>query len=226
MKKIVLSVVAALAASRCARIRGGHAGEGRADGAGRGAVPVRCRLRRRIMTDYMWRGITQSAHKPSVAAYFEPRYNINPNLQLYAGLVGREHQVPERRRGRNRLLRRRPPDLRSGRLRRRRLVLLLSGWRTARYTEWWTGSSGDSRPPLPTPASSKSTARRTWTVNDIIAVGGNFYYTPSYLEHGRRRHLLCRAPLKLTAPSTMTARRHRRLRVGRSSAVSGWARPT
>jgi len=38
-----------------------------------------------IMNDYIFRGITQSNHKPSVTAYFEPRYNINPNLQLYVG---------------------------------------------------------------------------------------------------------------------------------------------
>ena len=41
-----------------------------------------------IMTDYVFRGVTQSAHQPSVAAYFEPRYNITPNLQLYAGISG------------------------------------------------------------------------------------------------------------------------------------------
>ena len=41
-----------------------------------------------IMNDYVWRGVTQSGHKPSVAAYFEPRYNIDPNWQLYAGLSG------------------------------------------------------------------------------------------------------------------------------------------
>jgi hypothetical protein len=35
-----------------------------------------------VMNDYIFRGITQSNHKPSVAAYFEPRYNINNNLQL------------------------------------------------------------------------------------------------------------------------------------------------
>jgi Bacterial protein of unknown function (Gcw_chp) len=38
-----------------------------------------------IMSDYIFRGVTQSNHQPSVTAYFEPRYNINPNLQLYAG---------------------------------------------------------------------------------------------------------------------------------------------
>ena len=41
-----------------------------------------------VMNDYIFRGITQSNHKPSVAVYFEPRYNINPNLQLYAGVAG------------------------------------------------------------------------------------------------------------------------------------------
>ncbi|MBN8980628.1 MAG: hypothetical protein J0I29_05015 [Rhizobiales bacterium] len=38
-----------------------------------------------IMSDYIFRGVTQSNHKPSVTAYFEPRYNVNPNLQLYVG---------------------------------------------------------------------------------------------------------------------------------------------
>ncbi|MBB5049989.1 uncharacterized protein (TIGR02001 family) [Rhodopseudomonas rhenobacensis] len=38
-----------------------------------------------IMSDYVFRGISQSNQKPSVTAYFEPRYNINPNLQLYVG---------------------------------------------------------------------------------------------------------------------------------------------
>ena len=38
-----------------------------------------------IMSDYVFRGVTQSAHNPSVTAYFEPRYNINKDLQLYVG---------------------------------------------------------------------------------------------------------------------------------------------
>jgi hypothetical protein len=38
-----------------------------------------------IGTDYMWRGITQSAHRPSGAAYFEPRYNFSDTLQGYVG---------------------------------------------------------------------------------------------------------------------------------------------
>src|SRR6478736_9786453 len=39
-----------------------------------------------IMSDYIFRGITQSNHKPSVTAYFEPRYNVTKDLQLYVGV--------------------------------------------------------------------------------------------------------------------------------------------
>src|SRR6202000_3466855 len=38
-----------------------------------------------IMSDYIFRGVTQSNHQPSVTAYFEPRYNVSKDLQLYVG---------------------------------------------------------------------------------------------------------------------------------------------
>ncbi|MFC5321449.1 TorF family putative porin [Bradyrhizobium oligotrophicum] len=41
-----------------------------------------------IMNDYVFRGVTQSNHKPSVAAYFEPRFNVNKDLQFYFGVAG------------------------------------------------------------------------------------------------------------------------------------------
>src|SRR5215470_12657876 len=40
-----------------------------------------------LTSDYIFRGITQSNHQPSVAAYFEPRYNVNKDLQLYIGAM-------------------------------------------------------------------------------------------------------------------------------------------
>src|SRR3954469_23293879 len=49
-----------------------------------------------IMNDYVFRGITQSNHKASVAAYFEPRYNINKDTQLYIGLSGESISFPNR----------------------------------------------------------------------------------------------------------------------------------
>ena len=49
-----------------------------------------------IMNDYIFRGITQSNHKPSVAAYFEPRYNVTKDLQLYIGISGESISFPNR----------------------------------------------------------------------------------------------------------------------------------
>jgi uncharacterized protein (TIGR02001 family) len=49
-----------------------------------------------LSSDYRFRGISQSALQPSVSAYFEPRYNINPNLQIYAGLAGASISFPNR----------------------------------------------------------------------------------------------------------------------------------
>src|SRR5437868_14927876 len=47
-----------------------------------------------VMSDYNFRGISQSNHRPSVNAYFEPRYNFNPNWQIYAGVGGYSIEFP------------------------------------------------------------------------------------------------------------------------------------
>jgi hypothetical protein len=49
-----------------------------------------------IMSDYNFRGITQSNHHPSVASYFEPRYNFDNSLQAYLGLTGESLSYPNR----------------------------------------------------------------------------------------------------------------------------------
>src|SRR6202171_6710330 len=49
-----------------------------------------------LMNDYVFRGVTQSNHKPSVAAYFEPRYNVTKDLQLYVGAAGESISFPNR----------------------------------------------------------------------------------------------------------------------------------
>src|SRR5262245_36895374 len=38
-----------------------------------------------LMSDYNFRGISQSNRGPSVTAYVETRYNVNPNFQIYWG---------------------------------------------------------------------------------------------------------------------------------------------
>jgi hypothetical protein len=49
-----------------------------------------------VMTDYNFRGVSQSNHKPSIASYFEPRYNFNDNLQAYVGISGESISFPNR----------------------------------------------------------------------------------------------------------------------------------
>lgn len=41
-----------------------------------------------IASDYNFRGISQSDRGASPFAYFEPRYNVSKNFQLYAGIAG------------------------------------------------------------------------------------------------------------------------------------------
>jgi uncharacterized protein (TIGR02001 family) len=40
-----------------------------------------------VVSDYLFRGVSQSARDPSFNAYFEPRLNLNPDLQLYVGIA-------------------------------------------------------------------------------------------------------------------------------------------
>jgi uncharacterized protein (TIGR02001 family) len=49
-----------------------------------------------IASDYIFRGVTQSNHAGSVAAYFEPRYNFSKDHQLYAGIGGASISFPNR----------------------------------------------------------------------------------------------------------------------------------
>src|SRR5436309_16113855 len=49
-----------------------------------------------IMSDYIFRGVTQSNHKPSVTAYLEPRYNVTKDVQLYVGSSFESISFPNR----------------------------------------------------------------------------------------------------------------------------------
>ena len=90
MKKVVLSVVAAVAVMAVATpvFAADMAVKAKPMVAAPPPSPWDIAFGSALMTDYIFRGITQSAHNPSVAAYFEPRYNINSDWQLYAGTSG------------------------------------------------------------------------------------------------------------------------------------------
>ena len=160
-----------------------------------------------LMTDYIFRGVTQSAHNGSVAAYIEPRYNINPNLQLYAGISGESidfanHAAAE-------------IDFYGGiRPTFGPLALDFGFW----YYDYPGGQCfntvvfcGTFNTGLLNGNVIKADvsfwevyAKGTWTINDQWALGGNFYYSPNFLNSGADGEYLS-VTLKWTAPSTMLA---------------------
>jgi uncharacterized protein (TIGR02001 family) len=150
-----------------------------------------------IASDYIFRGITQSNHKPSVAAYFEPRYNINKDNQLYVGLGGASIDFPNRAAGE---------------------VDLYGGWRPTvgkfafdfgAWYYWYPGgqcfsnvpvngnttncspSTGVASTALPNGNAIKKNlsfyeiyGKLNYTVNDNIVLGAYAYYSPSVLNSG------------------------------------------
>jgi uncharacterized protein (TIGR02001 family) len=148
-----------------------------------------------IASDYIFRGVTQSNHKPSVAAYFEPRYNINKDNQLYVGLGGASIDFPNRAAGE---------------------VDLYGGWRPTvgafafdfgGWYYWYPGgqcfaaaganfqpcapSGGVAFQALPNGNAIKKNlsfveayAKVNYTVNDNIVLGAYAYYSPSVLNSG------------------------------------------
>jgi hypothetical protein len=78
------------------------------------------------MSNYNFRGITRSNHKPAVAACFRPRYHIQRQPAGLCRCVGGEHLFPNRAAAEVRFPNRHPADLRQARRRCRRLAILVS----------------------------------------------------------------------------------------------------
>jgi hypothetical protein len=49
-----------------------------------------------IASEGVFRGVSQTAERPGVQAYFEPRYNIHKDSQLYVGIAGASISFPNR----------------------------------------------------------------------------------------------------------------------------------
>jgi len=144
-----------------------------------------------IMSDYNFRGITQSNHHPSVAAYFEPRYNFNDSLQGYVGISGESISFPNRAAA--------EIDLYAGiRPTFGKLALDFGFW------EYWypggtcfnnlpfTGADCTDNGALPINGNVIKAdlsfweiyAKATYTVNDQFSFGGSVYWSPSVLNSG------------------------------------------
>lgn len=162
-----------------------------------------------LMSDYIFRGVTQSNHQPSVTAYFEPRYNINPNLQLYVGTSGESiafsnHAAAE-------------IDVYGG-------IRPTFGAAAFDFGVWGylypggqcidTIQGGGNLCPLGSNALVNGNVMKkdvsfyegygklTYTVNDSFAIGPTVYYTPSFLNSGAWG-TYASVIGKYTAPSTL-----------------------
>jgi len=163
-----------------------------------------------VMNDYVFRGITQSNHKPSVAAYFEPRYNVTKDFQLYVGLSGESISFPNRAAA--------EIDFYGGaRWTIGQFVLDGGFW----YYYYPGGSCFNTGTPLGAfgadclangnlPVNGNVIKKDlsfwevyfkpTWNLNDQWAFGANFYYTPSFLHSGAPGTYIS-GTAKFTAPA-------------------------
>lgn len=162
-----------------------------------------------VMTDYNWRGITQSAHHPSTQAGFEPRYNFNANWQGYVGISGESIDFPNRAAA--------EIDLYGGiRPTFDKLALDFGFW-----YYWYPGGqcfntssfcgSTAAQGVLPNGNVAEANAsfyewyaKATYTVNDNLSFGGQFYYSPNVLNTGAPGEYYT-GNITLTAPSTWFA---------------------
>jgi uncharacterized protein (TIGR02001 family) len=147
-----------------------------------------------VASDYIFRGVTQSNHQPSVAAYFEPRYNINKDHMLYAGIGGASISFPNRAAG--------EVDLYAG----YRPTFGKFAFDFGVWYYWYPGGQCFSAgfqpcapigslaaPPVALPNGNAIKAdlsfvevfgKVNYTVNDNIVLGGFAYYSPSVLNSG------------------------------------------
>ena len=88
MKKVVLSVVAALALSAAPALAADMPTKAKVVVPAAAPSPWDIAFGTAFTTDYMLRGVSQSAHKPAVQGYFEGRYTFNDMITLYAGVWG------------------------------------------------------------------------------------------------------------------------------------------
>ena len=203
MNKVVLSVVAALAVSVAAPAFAADMPVKAVKAPAAAPSPWDVAFGAAVMNDYVFRGITQSNHKVSGAAYIEPRYNINPNLQLYVGTAVETIKFPNDAKA--------EVDFYGGiRPTFGQLALDLGAW----YYWYPSGTCYNTavvgcQPSLANGNVIKSNLsfwefyfKPTWNVNDSLAIGGNLFYTPSFLNSGAPGTYVS-GTVKFTAPEKM-----------------------
>jgi len=162
-----------------------------------------------LMSDYVFRGISQSNRKPSAAAYFEPRYNLSDTWQLYGGVSGESIAFPNRAAA--------EIDWYGGiRPTFDKLALDFGGW-----YYWYPGGQCFNATVVGVPNDCIANgnlpingnvikadlsfwevyAKATYTLNDQWSYGGNVWYSPSVLNSHADGTFLA-GTLKYTFPGT------------------------
>lgn len=159
-----------------------------------------------IASDYRFRGITQSNRQPSVAAYFEPRYNINPNLQLYAGVGGASISFTNRAAAEIDVYAGIRPTFGPVAFDFGVFGYLYPGGRCIESGFGVCPPGAATAPPAFNPLKADVSffevyGKALWTINDMWAVGANAYYTPSFLNSGADG-TYASGTVKFTAPGT------------------------
>jgi uncharacterized protein (TIGR02001 family) len=170
-----------------------------------------------LMNDYIWRGVTQSAHKPSTQAGFEARYNFNSTWQAYLGVSGESIDFPNRAAA--------EIDLYGGiRPTFDKLALDFGIWEyyypggqcfnaLPGFCNGGQGVAVAAALPIGLPNGNAAKAdasflewyaKATYTVNDNLSFGGQFYYSPSVINTGAPGEYYG-GTVTLTAPSTWFA---------------------
>jgi len=214
MKKVVLSVVAALALSAAPAFAADMPVKA-APAPAAAPSPWDIAFGSALMSDYVFRGITQSNHKPSVAAYFEPRYNITKDIQLYVGVSGESISFPNRAAA--------EIDFYGGARWTIGPVVLDGGF----WYYYYPGGQCFNAivPGVGADCVANADAvtgglpingnvikgnmsfwevyfKPTWNVNDSLAIGGNLFYTPSMMNSGAPG-LYVSGTAKYTLPANM-----------------------
>jgi hypothetical protein len=167
-----------------------------------------------VTNDYRFRGIAQSNRQPSVAAYFEPRYNINDTLQLYAGVGGASISFPNRAAAEIDVYGGIRPTFGAFAFDFGVFGYLYPGGRC--HYGFPTDTAGNLLSPecaLNVILPSGNVIKRNlsffevygkvlYTITDQWALGANYYYTPSFLNSGADGHYLS-GTVKWTAPGTL-----------------------
>lgn len=166
-----------------------------------------------IMSDYLFRGVTQSNHRPSVTAYFEPRYNVTKDLQLYVGSSFESISFPNRAAA--------EVDIYGG-IRPTFGAFAFDfgvfGYLYPGGTCYYGAAFDTAGNPTGAGCAEKALlngnvikrdlsfyevyGKLNYTINDSFAIGGNVFYTPSFLNSGAEG-TYASFTAKYTAPSAI-----------------------